>query len=140
MAKKTKLKVPQIPQDKMKRVWEDTFGKKEVISQKTPFRSIVIAALITNLVVIGLSLALHSLLPPEIPLFYGMPEGEEQLASSWLLGLPALLSLAILLINAGVSSAMENDFIKRTLVLVGIAATFFSTITVIKIFFLVGAV
>lgn len=139
--KQRKIKVPHISQKKMKKIWEETFGEKgEVISKKTPFRNIVASALIVNLIIIALSFLLHSLLPPEVPLYYGMPEGEDQLASSWILGLPSFLSFIILLTNIGIASLTENDFLKRTLILVGIAVTFFSAITSIKIFLLVGTI
>lgn len=141
MAKKRKkIVVPEISQEKMKRIWKEKFGEEQkVISDNTPFRQYVIYAIVANIITIFFALIVHKWLPPEVPLFYGMPQGDEQLASSWLLVLPGLISLLILFTNLAIVGLIKNDFSKKTLVLGAIGATFFSTITTFKIIFLVGS-
>ena len=140
MARRKKVKLPDISQEKARKVWEETFGEKQnVFTQTTPFRDFITIAVIVNVILIAASLVLHSFLPPEIPLYYGMPEGSEQLASSWLLALPSLVALLIILVNLLIASFAEDDFLKRVVILGGIAATFFSATTTIQIMFLVGS-
>jgi uncharacterized Tic20 family protein len=78
-------------------------------------------------------------LPPQVPLFYGKPSGEEQLTSSLVLTLPSIVSLLILLINVSFAAVLKDEFLRKTLVLAAIAVTFFAAITTIKIIFLVGS-
>lgn len=140
MARQRKVKVPEISQEKVKKIWDEKFGEKQnVFTEKTPFRDFVAFAVIVNTILIATSLFLHSFLPPEIPLFYGLPEGIDQLASSWLLPLPALTALLIILVNLLVASFIEDDFLKRVIILGGIATTFFSAVTTIEILILVGS-
>lgn len=139
MARK-KVNLPDISQEKVKKIWEEKFGEKQnVFTQTTPFRDFIAIAVILNIILIGATLALHSFLPPEIPLFYGMPEGNEQLASSWLLSLPSLVALFIILVNLLIASFLEDEFLKRVIILGGIATTFFSATTTVQIMFLVGS-
>lgn len=140
MARRKKIKVPEISQEKVKIAWEEKFGEKQdIFTDKTPFRDYVAIAVIINIILIGITLVLHRFLPPEVPLFYGMPEGNEQLASSWLISIPSLVSLFIILLNLLLASFIEDDFQKRVIILGGIIATFFSAITTIQIVFLVGS-
>ena len=104
-----------------------------------PFRKYVMASIVINLLSILGVLAIGKFLPPQIPLFYGLAEGEEQLASSWSLIIPNTLALAITLANILISLSAKDDFIKRALIITSIAATFLATITTVKIAFLVGS-
>jgi hypothetical protein len=140
MARRKKVKLPDISQEKVRKIWEEKFGEKQnVFTQKTPFRDFVTIAIFVNVILIAASLALHTFLPPEIPLFYGMPEGSEQLASSWLLAFPSLVALFIILVNLLIASFVEDEFIKKVIILTGIATTFFSATTTVQIMFLVGS-
>ena len=62
-------------------------------------KNYVAAAIVINVLVILSVLALIGFLPPQVPLFYGLPEGQDQLATSWFLILPATTSLFILTSN-----------------------------------------
>lgn len=102
-------------------------------------KNYVAAAIVINVLVILSVLALIGFLPPQVPLFYGLPEGQDQLATSWFLILPATTSLFILTSNLLITPLIKESFLQKTLVLAGIATVFFSTITTIKIIFLVGS-
>lgn len=78
-------------------------------------------------------------LPPELPLFYGMAEGEEQLSTSLGLIIPGLVAITLNLINTAIIILVENEFLQQTLVLAGLAVSVFAAITTIKIMFLVGS-
>lgn len=141
--RKTKIQLPDISKDKVLKVWQEKFGPEEVIVESTPFRQALIFSIFVNLffivLVLILTLAFKSIIPPQIPLFYGEPEGKEQLAQNWLLILPSLVSLIIIFVNYGLTLISKEEFLKKALILSGIAATFFSAITTIKIILLIGS-
>lgn len=137
------IQLPNISREKVLKIWQEKFGKEEVIDESTPFRQTLIFSIFLNLAFIAIVLLLatlfKSILPPQVPLFYGEPEGNQQLAQSWLLILPSLISLVIIFVNYFLSLTVKEDFLKKALILSGIAATFFSAITTIKIILLVGS-
>lgn len=105
-----------------------------------PFRKGIIIFLIINLVVIlAVLLGLH-VLPPEVPLFYGQAEGAEQLVSSQFLIVPSLSCILLFTINSFIEYFIKDGFLAKTLTFVYFIASFFSTITTIRIFFLVAGV
>lgn len=104
-----------------------------------PFSNWVYASFIVNLVVIVFVLVVRRWLPPQVPLLYGMAEGEGQLSGSIFLTAPALAAIAVTFVNIFVSLTQKDAFIKKTLIVAGLAATFLATITVVKIVFLVGS-
>jgi hypothetical protein len=112
---------------------------REKISVSIPYLNLVIAAATTNILLIGAVLILLKNLPPEIPLFYGLPESNEQLAqSSWLI-VPAAISLTIIIINSTMAYLFKEEFIKKTLVLASVGTSVFVTIAIVKIIMLVGS-
>ena len=104
-----------------------------------PFIKWVYASFVFNLVVILLVLAIQKWLPPQVPLFYGMAEGEGQLAKSILLPIPSLAAIGISLANILISLSIKDLFIKKALIVAGLGVTFLATITVFKIVFLLGS-
>lgn len=83
-------------------------------------------------------LLLSNKLPPQIPLFYSKPWGEEQLGGSYLLGIPLLLSGAFLIINTIAASYLSSyPLLKKTLVAGAATASILASITVIRIILLV---
>jgi hypothetical protein len=99
----------------------------------------VIVALAISLITLFITLIGQKFLPPQIPLFYGQPEGEEQLASSFALFLPGAFALLLLFINVGLSVLIKDDFIKKFLVLASLVVSVFAAVTTLKIIFLVGS-
>ncbi|KKU01574.1 MAG: hypothetical protein UX88_C0021G0005 [Candidatus Woesebacteria bacterium GW2011_GWC2_47_16] len=112
-------------------------GKFEVGT--LPFKNYAVAAFLVNILVIFSVVLAQRFLPPEVPLFYGLAEGEEQLAPRLFLLIPSLASLVVLILNSLVSSRVEDIFIKKALVIAAIGTTFFAAITTLKIMFLVGS-
>jgi len=95
------------------------------------------AALISALIAISV-IILQGILPPEIPLYYGLPKGQDQLVSTISLIIPSIVSLLIVLLNFIISLFVKDDFIQKILIFTAFACLFLSTITTIKILFLVG--
>lgn len=91
-----------------------------------------------NLGLIAISLALFALLPPEIPVFYGLPTGAEQIRPWWFISIPSLSSIFILGLNILLAKLTSQDFLKRALILAAFTVSFLSFVTTVKIIFLVG--
>ena len=104
-----------------------------------PFSNFVYASFVVNLLLIVFVLTIQRWLPPQVPLFYGMAEGEGQLSQSIFLTIPALAAIGITIVNIVISLGVKDTFIKKALIVAGLAATFLATITVVKIVFLVGS-
>jgi len=95
------------------------------------------AAAIVNVILILAVLLLMNRLPPVVPLFYGLPYGEEQLASKWSLIIPPIVALAFLGVNVFVTRTTKDDFIRQILTGLTVVTTALSTITVIRIILLI---
>ena len=123
---------------------KDWFNKlsyrKEIEKSKVPFSKEIILCLIINLVMILLATLSIIILPPEIPLLYGLPEGKEQLVSSWAIITPNLAALIIMFTNSIFAIYTKDEYIKKIIVIAGFTVSFFAIITVLKIFFLVGRI
>lgn len=107
---------------------------------KIPFKGYFRASLILNISVILLGLLVQKLLPPQIPVFYGFPQGEAQLFPPIGILLPSALSLIFILINLFLINVIKDEFIKKTLVIAGLVTAVFAGVTAVKIFFLVGQI
>lgn len=83
-------------------------------------------------------LVARNYLPPEVPLFYGKPVGEEQLVPNLgLLIVPGILLLTVIT-NTVLSVVTNEPFLKKTLIFSALFVTIIAAITIFKIIFLVG--
>lgn len=112
---------------------------KVSLSKTIPLRKLLFTSLIVSLLTIGLVLALQRYLPPEVPLLYGLPLGEEQITSSTSLIIPSLISVAVFVINASIIFVLEDKYIQQLLVMTTFAVTLLSSITTLKIIFLISS-
>lgn len=103
-----------------------------------PLKNYLIFSFILPLALIGVIVALHGFIPPQLPLFYGLPTGESQLASSWGILIAPATSIVISVVNLAIIFRVENVFYKRILVVSSFLIATLVTITVVKIIFLVG--
>jgi len=121
---------------------KQSFQKEELKKEAFPhpLKQVTLSNLILNLIVVLLILLLNFLkkLPPEVPLFYSLPEGTEQLAPTLLLILPSSLVIGFTLLNFLFSLFNQEEFLKQVLAYSTLLLSFFSIITTIKIIFLVG--
>lgn len=96
------------------------------------------ASLVISIASTFLALLAKPFLPPQIPLFYGLPESEEQLSLSLGLCLPGIFSLIILTLNFFLAKTVKDEFLKKTLAVAALIVSVFMIITTVKIIFLVG--
>lgn len=111
-------------------------AKKEL--EKIPYLNFVYSSFLINIIIIVLILAFQKLLPSEIPLFYGLPRGNQQLTEAAGLIIPNFISLIVTIINSILTILIKSDFLKKSLSLASFMTALLSTITVVKIFLLVG--
>lgn len=108
------------------------------IISEIPFFKLLLVSLFICIVTISLVLLSEDRIPPQVPLFYGLPEGEEQIVPRLALTIPSFMALIIIVINTVLATIFENNFVRNALVLTSFAVTLFATITVVKIVLLVG--
>ncbi len=126
----------------------ELFSKKVVELGKAnqiPFKNYVFSAIGANLVILAVVALSLKYLPPQVPLFYGLPQSEDQLVPSWALIVPPAVSILIILANVSFSLLVfkndfaKDEFLKKTLILGGLLVSVFSIVTTIKIILLVGS-
>lgn len=105
---------------------------------KVPLKSYIYSSLGITLAVSLFAILVKGVLPPEVPLFYGKPVGEEQLASSLGLVIAPGVSLLVTLVNTILSAFVEDPFLKKALVISAFFVSLLTAITIFKIIFLVG--
>lgn len=108
--------------------------------EKMPLKSLFVISIIINALFILIGLISQLILPPEIPLFYGLPKNNEQLAPSLFIVLPAATSLIITIVNAVLSINTDSSYLKKTLAFASISASLLSSIATYKIILLVGSI
>jgi hypothetical protein len=104
----------------------------------TPFKNYFYAAGLVNLLTAVCILLAQSKLPPEVPLFYGLPQGQAQLTKSIFLLIPTIISFSISLVNIFLMTLLKNDFLKKVLICASLTIAIFTSVTSFKIIFLVG--
>ena len=105
-------------------------------SSSLPFLKQGLLALLIVLATISLVLILLEKLPPQVPIFFGLPKSEAQLTSSIGLLIPSFISGAIVVFNLVVIFFIKEDFFKKALIMASYLCVFFSTIATIKIILL----
>lgn len=93
----------------------------------------------SNIVMIGVLLLRFNHLPPQIPLFFSKPWGEDQLVDSWMIFLlPLLLNILYFAnINLVKRYFQENDLVKKMIQYLNIFLIVAFTLIFIKIITLV---
>lgn len=120
-------------------IFQGKLLKKKGIMAKIPLPKIFFASLAIGAVEIALVLLLQSKLPPEVPLYFGLPEGELQVTPSLALVIPGLLSIGVCLLNLSLTFIFTEGYLKKSLVLTSFAFSVFTTVSTLKIIFLVGS-
>jgi O-antigen/teichoic acid export membrane protein len=114
------------------------FRVKRKEATKTPLKKYVIISFASSFLGLILSLFSQRFLPPAVPLFYGLPEGEEALVKSIYLILPSVFGVIITLTNLLIAKFTHNNYLKSVLVLSSLISSILATITTFKIILLVG--
>lgn len=108
--------------------------------EKLPLKKLFVSSFFISVFAIIFGLLSQFILPPEIPLYYGLPQTTEQLAPSIFIILPSLISIAITVLNAVFSIKSHDNYLKRALAFASISIAILSIITTTKIVFLVGLI
>ena len=102
-----------------------------------PFPRWTLGVFFVNLVVLLLLILKRDIIPPFVPLFYGKPTGEEQLAPNIFLIIPTVSALVILVINTILSKSQSDPFLSQIFIGLSITMTVLSVITTMRILFLI---
>lgn len=113
--------------------------KIETIEASLPFIPLVFVSLAVSLTTIVVAFLGRRYLPPEIPLLFGLPKGQDQLTSNSGIIIPSLFSLGFIITNSFLAYTFSDDFLKKTLIIISFAITVFATIATTEIFILVGS-
>ena len=105
-----------------------------------PFLKLAYAGFLIGIATIVFVILFRNNLPPEVPLFYGSPRGQDQLSPELGLLIPSLISITIVFVNTTLAHLTKDDFLAKTLIVASFIAILFSTITTLKIVFLVGSI
>ncbi len=108
------------------------------IWKDAPFKSSIYTSLVLNLVAIASVLIFKGFLPPVVPLFYGKAIGEGQLVPVLGLLIAPATSIIITILNLVTSSLTHDMFLKKIYAASALLISLLTTISVIKIIFLVG--
>lgn len=112
----------------------NAFAKKNLIPQEESVKKPFFVGLASLCVAIFSLAFFWPSLPPEIPLFYSKPWGENQLVPSYFAGLPLLLGAILLFTNSAFAQTLDGyPLIRRLLVFGGSVVCVFAAITVIRI-------
>lgn len=113
--------------------------KKGEEFSKVPLIKLFYASIAISILVFVLVLSTQPSLPPEIPLYFGLAEGQEQLAPPANLLFPSILALGITIVNSIIVLKLNNPLLQKILAVTSISVTFFSFITTVRILLLVGS-
>ena len=106
--------------------------------KEAQFKSYIYFSITLNVLTALIILLFKSVIPPVVPLLYGRAIGESQLVGHFGLLIAPGASLFITFINLFLSSITEDLFLKRVYVASAFLVSILTTITVIKVIFLVG--
>lgn len=106
--------------------------------KKMPFKTLIVSALGLNIVAILIFVLLKGFLPPIVPLLYGRPSGEGQLLPVLELLIAPSLSICLIVINGIIANITADSFSKKLLASSAFMVSLLTTITLIKVIFLVG--
>lgn len=112
----------------------NTEKPRTLVKNKFFFLPIVI-----NFFIILFIISAKKYIPSEVPLYYGLPSGRQQLAPALALIIPSVSSVVVIILNSLLSLAVKNDFLKQALITSGFVYTLLSAITTLKIILLIGS-
>lgn len=128
-----------VNQKRLKQLSNKNVVKKNIFSViDVPLKKVLYLSFTLSILNLVTVLAIQNNLPPEVPLYYGLPEGPEQLSSSLGLTIPSIVSIIVIFLNTTLALLLKNKFLQQTLILTSFAISIFSSITVTKIILLVG--
>lgn len=82
---------------------------------------------------------INPLLPPQVPILYGLPQTHDQLVPSYLVGLPIFSAMIISIFNFMISPKFKDIYSKKVLLVVSILCLVLAIVASFKVIFLVGS-
>src|SRR3989344_3421884 len=128
--------MPKLRKLKTKPVFKTFISKNKPIGNKLPLSRIYLISLSLGLVTMVLPLLLRNFIPPEVPLFYGAAQGQDQITGRLGLIIPGLCAITVTLLNTGFALLIKNKFLQQTLLMATILVSTLSLITILKIILL----
>lgn len=116
------------------------FKKIKPEFERLPLKKLLMTTIVISLITIIFGLVSQIALPPQIPLFFGLPQTKSQLASSILIILPSLISIFISLTNIFISIKVHDVYLKKVLAFSAVTVSVMAAITTLKIIFLVSSI
>jgi hypothetical protein len=107
--------------------------------ESLPQRRLAYFSILLSILTIAVVFIAKGHLPPEVPLYYGLPISEEQMVPAIELTLPSIFAIALISLNILLALIINDKFLRHTLIVAGFAVSFFATVTTIKIVYLVGS-
>jgi hypothetical protein len=103
-----------------------------------PCKGCVYFSIALNLLLAGLILILKGFLPPIVPLFYGLPDGAEQLIPYFGLTIAPAIGLIVTFVNVLISNAINDKLLRSALIISSVFISLLLAITTVKIVLLIG--
>lgn len=107
---------------------------------KLPLKKLNIFAFIISIITVIVGLISQIILPPEIPLFYGLPQNSAQISPSILIILPSSIAILMTSVNILISMYISDNYLKKALVFTSLLIAILSAITTYKILLLVSLI
>jgi O-antigen/teichoic acid export membrane protein len=108
--------------------------------EKLPLKKMFVVSIFIGLITLVVSLGSIIILPPVIPLLYGLPQNDEQLVPNILIIVPSLVTIIFSFVNIFISLNSESNYLKKILAFSSILVCILTVITTFKIIFLVGSI
>lgn len=96
--------------------------------------------LLVQAITVAILLVRKNQISPLVPLYFGQPAGEAQVAPQMALLIPTGISFAATIIGVMISSIYTDEFLNKIILGIIIALTILSTITTFNIIALVGTI
>lgn len=120
------------------KIYKGKKNSKTIGNKNLPYLSFTLLFGLGNIITIIVVLIFQKNLPPEIPLYYGLPRSTRQLATPPELIIPLIISLVVAFFNNSIAFLTKSDFLKKVLIIASYFIIAMAIITVIKIMLLVG--
>jgi hypothetical protein len=102
-------------------------------------KKLIWLSIFINILTIVLFFIFRNRIPPEVPLYYGLADGDNQLSQANGLLIPSLFALCVILLNTILAAITKNEFIKYALILTAFGVSILVTVTFVRIMLLVGS-
>jgi len=128
MRPKNRSKVTHFRLKDVRQEWNDVDADKIT-------KIVFLVSAVIYLLTLGFFLYNRQLLPPELPIFYSKPWGQERLAGSDAIWIPIAIGFVLLIVNGFLSLKVfaKERFLQKIIAWANLATTAMISVTLIKI-------